>query len=101
MSRVRLTGLLALFVLLPPAPAAAQTPLGDPKDVGVRLVAQGLTAPVTLVEPPDGTRRLFVVDQVGLIRVLLPDGTLLPDPFLDLRSEIVPLMPSFDERGLL
>jgi glucose/arabinose dehydrogenase len=101
MSRVFVSGLLVLFALLPPGPAAGQSPLGDPRDVGVRLVAEGFTAPVTLVEPPDGTRRLFVVDQVGLIRVLLPDGTLLPDPFLDLRSQIVPLMSSFDERGLL
>jgi glucose/arabinose dehydrogenase len=26
-------------------------------------------------------------------------GNLLPQPFLDLRSRIVPLMPAFDERG--
>jgi glucose/arabinose dehydrogenase len=69
--------------------------------VGVRLVADGLTAPVALVEPPDDTGRLFIVDQVGLIRILMPDGSLRPDPFLDLRSRIVPLMASFDERGLL
>jgi glucose/arabinose dehydrogenase len=31
----------------------------------------------------------------------MPDGTLTPEPFLDLRSRIVPLMPGFDERGLL
>src|SRR5919108_4929735 len=99
MSRIPLTGLLALFVLIAPGPAAAQSPLGDPMNVGVQLVAEGFTAPVTLVEPPDGTGRLFVVDQVGLIRVLMPDGTLSPVPFLDLRSRIVPLMASFDERG--
>jgi glucose/arabinose dehydrogenase len=67
----------------------------------VRLVADGLTAPVTMAEPPDDSKRLFVVDQVGLIRILMPDGSLRPDPFLDLRSRIVPLMSSFDERGLL
>jgi hypothetical protein len=42
-----------------------------------------------------------VVDQVGLIQVLRPDGTLAPAPFLDLRSRIVALMPGYDERGLL
>ena len=56
---------------------------------------------MTLVEPPDGSRRLFIVDQIGLIRVLLPNGQLLAEPFLDLRDRIVPLMTNFDERGLL
>ncbi|HEX7186027.1 MAG TPA: PQQ-dependent sugar dehydrogenase [Thermoanaerobaculia bacterium] len=94
---------LALFtVLLAIAPALhGQSALGDPLVVGVRQIASGLTAPVALVEPPDGSRRLFIVDQIGLIRVLLPNGQLLPTPFLDLRDRIVPLRTNFDERGLL
>lgn len=94
---------LALFLVpLVIAPAAqGQSPLGDPLTVGLREVAAGLTAPVTLVEPPDGSRRLFIVDQIGLIRVLLPGGQLLPTPFLDLRDRLVPLRANFDERGLL
>jgi glucose/arabinose dehydrogenase len=69
--------------------------------VGVRVVADGLTSPVTLVPAPDGSGRRFIVDQAGTIRVLTADGTLLAQPFLDLRSRIVPLMPDFDERGVL
>lgn len=69
--------------------------------VGLRLVADGLTSPVTLVPVPDGSGRIFVVDQVGLIRILRPDGTLASRPFLDLRDQIVTLMPGYDERGLL
>jgi hypothetical protein len=80
-------------------PVHAEVPTGPV--VGLRLVADGLTSPVTLTSPGDGSGRLFIVDQIGLIRVLLPDGTLAPEPFLDLRSRIVPLMPEFDERGLL
>jgi glucose/arabinose dehydrogenase len=68
---------------------------------GLRLVASGLVSPVDLVEAPDGTGRLFVVDQIGLIRIITSDGTLLPTPFLDVRSRMVALMPGFDERGLL
>jgi hypothetical protein len=49
----------------------------------------------------DGSGRRFIVDQAGTIRVLTADGRLLPTPFLDLRSRIVPLMPDFDERGVL
>jgi glucose/arabinose dehydrogenase len=56
---------------------------------------------VTMADPGDGSGRLFVVDQIGLIHVLMSDGTLRTEPFLDLRSRLVALMPGFDERGLL
>lgn len=69
--------------------------------VGLELVADGLTAPLVLAVPPDGTERRFVVDQVGLIRIITPDGTLLDEPFLDVRDRMVALMSGFDERGLL
>ncbi|HEX6070970.1 MAG TPA: PQQ-dependent sugar dehydrogenase [Longimicrobiaceae bacterium] len=70
-------------------------------DAGLRLVAEGLTSPITLREAPDRTGRLFIVDQVGVIRVVLRDGTLLSEPFLDVRDRMVTLNPGFDERGLL
>jgi glucose/arabinose dehydrogenase len=81
--------------------AKAQSRLGDPRDIGLKLVADGLTSPIGIVSAPDGSGRLFVIDQIGLIRIVASDGTLLAEPFLDLRSQIVPLMTSFDERGLL
>ena len=83
------------------APLLAQSPIGDPMTVGVRLVADGFTSPVQLVAPPDGSGRLFVVDQVGLIWILDGTGARLPAPFLDWRARLVALMPGFDERGLL
>ena len=80
------------------APAQAQD---EGPAVGVRQVAEGFTSPVTAVSARDGSGRMFVVDQVGVVRILGADGQLRPEPFLDLRSRIVPLMPEFDERGLL
>lgn len=74
-------------------------PEGEQLDV--ELVASGMTAPVLLRESPDGTGRVFVVDQAGLIRIIDASGTLRSDPFLDLRSSMVPLQTTFDERGLL
>lgn len=65
------------------------------------LVAEGLTQPVTLTESPDGTGRLFVVDQSGVIRIIDGSGELLAEPFLDVRANLVALSPGFDERGLL
>jgi glucose/arabinose dehydrogenase len=81
------------------APVQAQE--ADAPAVGLRLVADGFTSPVALVEAPDRSGRRFVVDQVGVIRIVTAGGNLLPEPFLDLRSRIVALMPAFDERGVL
>jgi glucose/arabinose dehydrogenase len=73
-----------------------------PADLAVKLepIAKGLASPVQLVPVPDQSRRLFVVDQSGLLRVI-ENGVLAPEPFLDLRERLVPLNNDFDERGFL
>jgi len=77
-----------------------RAPAGAP---GVRLtrVASGLTAPVALAFPADGSGRMFVVSQTGTIEVFGEDGTRATAPFLDIRDRVVALSPSYDERGLL
>jgi glucose/arabinose dehydrogenase len=52
-----------------------------------------------LEQPPDNSGRLFVVEQGGLIRILL-NGAVLPQPFLDISAEIVPNFAG-TEMGLL
>ncbi len=70
-------------------------------------VADGFVAPVFLTHPGDDTGRLFVVDQVGTVRVIDADGSLLDEPFLDVRDRMVEIGIDFgngvvfDERGLL
>ena len=91
---------LGLGLSLGSAPAWGQIPQGD-ITIGLDLVAEGLTSPVHATHAGDGSGRLFVVDQVGRIRIVDRSGTLLPDPFLDLTAEIVAVNPFFDERGLL
>jgi len=44
---------------------------------------------------------MFVVDQIGLIKVVTADGVLQEKPFLDISDRMVTLSPSYDERGLL
>jgi glucose/arabinose dehydrogenase len=74
---------------------------GGATGIGLTLIAEGLTSPVTLTVAPDNSGRLFIVDQIGVVRVVTSDGTLQEEPFLDVRDLIVPLMPEYDERGLL
>src|SRR4029077_6086822 len=69
--------------------------------VNLQMVADGLTGPLNLVSPPDGTKRRFITEQIGVIKILMPDGKILDDPFLNIQHRIVPLHPFFDERGLL
>ena len=69
--------------------------------VNLQVAAEGLTAPVNLISPPDGTKRRFITEQIGVIKILMPDGKLLDEPFLNIRHRIVALHTDFDERGLL
>jgi len=69
--------------------------------VNLQVAAEGLTAPLNLVTPPDGTKRRFITEQIGVIKILMPDGKVLEEPFLNIRHRIPKLHQDFDERGLL
>jgi glucose/arabinose dehydrogenase len=60
-------------------------------------VASGFGRPLYVTGANDGTDRLFVVAQGGLIHVIV-DGELLPDPFLNVTSLV---SVDANERGLL
>ena len=70
-------------------------------NVTLSLIADGLVHPVRAISPPDGSGRLFIVDQIGKVRIVLPNGTMVERPFIDISSKLVPLSASYDERGLL
>lgn len=93
----------ALLWLVPNAALAQADDLRAPQggEVGLELVADGLVSPVFLIESPDDSGRLFVVDQAGQIRILSEDGEPTDELFLDLKDKIVELNPQYDERGLL
>lgn len=77
-------------------------PSGDfVPNVSLKLVASDLTGPMVAVSPDDSTKRLFIVDQIGVIKILEPSGKVRSDLFLDLRNKLVQLSPGYDERGLL
>lgn len=70
-------------------------------DVKLEPLATGLQSPVDLKEAPDGSGRLFIVEQTGNVRIVTPDGAVIPEPFLNLSRKIVRQYVRFDERGLL
>lgn len=90
--------LQSLFLLI----SLAGCSLGEPAipTVELKLVTDGFTSPVALVDPGDGSQRLFVVDQTGLIWIITK-GQQLEQPFLDLRAKVMELNSLYDERGLL
>ncbi len=75
-------------------PATRVDPTGVALSLGV--VVDGLTSPVDVASPGDGSGRLFIVEQPGRIR-LVRDDRLVTRPFLDIRKRVA----SGGERGLL
>ncbi len=73
------------------APAAEQAP-----QLRLQTVARGLDGPVHVTAPPKDTRRTYIVEKVGRVRLLL-DGRLRARPFLDIRG----LVSNGGEQGLL
>ncbi len=85
-----------------------QTPTSIPSEspafepwITLNPIASGFAAPVALAAPDDGSKRLFIIDQIGLIYVVDGEDNLLESPFLDVRGKLVNLNPNYDERGLL
>ena len=92
--------LIVLLLALPAMPIAyAQIETGD-LTIALEPVADGLSSPVQVTHAGDGTDRLFIVDQAGLIHIV-EEGVLLPEPFLDITDRMITPAAFFDERGLL
>ncbi|WP_232702872.1 PQQ-dependent sugar dehydrogenase [Halobacterium wangiae] len=79
-------------------------------EVGLRTVADGMTAPTDLAVPDDGSGRQFVTDQTGEVWVVTDDGR-QETPFVNVSDQMVTLgefdgsyasqTQEYDERGLL
>lgn len=68
----------------------AQTPLTT------TVVASGFSSPLFVTSPPGDLQRIFIVEQLGRIRIL-KNGFLLPDTFLNIQSQV----SCCGEQGLL
>ena len=93
---VALLGLPAANAQDPPLPLIEKGTI----QVELETVASGLTAPIDLQDAGDRSGRLFIVEQVGLVKIL-ENGAVLPTPFMDVTDRLVEITPDYDERGLL
>ncbi len=93
---------IGALVALAGSPAAQGQVLPGDLSADLVQVASGLIAPALVTHAGDGSGRLFVVDQVGTIRII-QNGVLLATPFLDLKTsgDVVTVNPGYDERGML
>lgn len=57
--------------------------------------------PIFLKHANDDTKRLFIGEQIGLVRIMYTNGTTLREPFLDIKRDIKTTRNKGDERGLL
>lgn len=64
-------------------------------------VATGLRNPVFAVHSGDQTGRMFIGEQLGVVRVLMANNSLLPTPFLNISSKVLTSSRRGDERGML
>ena len=80
-------------------PIADRIPKGD-ITVELRTIADGMISPLGMAVPDDGSGRIFVYDQAGLVWLVTASGR-SPKPVLDLRTRLVNISGNYDERGLL
>ena len=87
---------------IPGIDASATAHLGGtiPGDPQIQLVkvAEGFNTPTNIAFPPDDSGRIFVVELNGLVHIINPDGSVAPEPFLDL-TQTVATRPG--QQGLL
>ena len=90
--------LVAASVVAGTAVSQAVTPTTSPSNVSVtyRKIVGGLSSPVSVTSARDGSHRLFVVQQGGVVRVV-SKGTVRSTPYLNLTSEVL----CCGEQGLL
>ncbi|NUM46821.1 MAG: PQQ-dependent sugar dehydrogenase [Anaerolineales bacterium] len=95
-----------VFGPVTPAPTATAlvypTAVPPPQVYGTgqwQKIAEGIVLPTAIVNPGDGSGRLFILEEEGVIRVM-QNETLLAEPFFDLRDRVIQETENY-EQGLL
>src|SRR4030095_436266 len=97
----RLPCVLLLLMAFAAACAAAVAETNIASNIGLKLITEGLGAPMALAAIPDGSGRLLPAEQSGVIHLLEQNGKRVEQLFLDLRPNMVAINKGMEERGLL
>src|SRR2546423_4429152 len=90
----------AIALILIAAPSLFSQSQAAPYTPRLQTVFTGLSRPILIRSARDGSKRLFIVQQAGVIKVVQP-GASTPTDFINLSSKIVIPTSAGDERGLL
>jgi glucose/arabinose dehydrogenase len=92
-------GLIGIAILLVGQFIGGEAAEPEPLDLDLSFetVATGFESPVLLLAGGDDPTERLVVEQRGLVRRLAADGSIEPEPFLDIRDRVL----HHHERGLL
>ena len=80
--------LVALDGVAPRSHILASSTDAPPVSLVLTRFAEGLDFPVFVTHAGDGSGRLFAPERAGRVRTILPDGTLLAEPFLDISDRV-------------
>jgi glucose/arabinose dehydrogenase len=81
---VVVVGVVAAGVAVTRVRARSQADWLIGKNISLAPTIKGLKEPTFVAWPPDGTRRMFVLERAGRVRIADADGTLQPTPLLDI-----------------
>ena len=78
-----------------------RTPTTTPECLCVQEFASNLRNALLFVTPNDGTGRIFVAEQIGVVHIYYKNGSRLQDPFMDVSRMVLVDARRGDERGFL
>ncbi|HXG46332.1 MAG TPA: PQQ-dependent sugar dehydrogenase [Methylomirabilota bacterium] len=92
---------LVTSVLLATTSPAFGTDAEAGSGIGLKLITEGIGAPIALAPFTDGSGRMLLAEQNGVIHLLDRDGRRAAQLFLDVRPRMVTLNKGMEERGLI
>src|SRR5690242_18578518 len=69
--------------------------------IGLKLITEGLGAPIALAPFGDGSGRMLLAEQGGGVHLIDRDGRRAEQLFMDLRPQMVSINKGMEERGVL
>lgn len=94
-------GALLAWVALTPVWTCVSAETSAAPPISLQLFLEGIGAPMALAPVMDGSGRLLLAEQNGVIHLVDREGNRGDQPFLDLRSKMVAINQGMEERGIL